>query len=149
MSNDNQQKSAEKSLQNLNIASSDAKEAHNDFQAEIDKVWIQVDKQINEMTKKPHAEKSTDNIYKTIRVFISSTFTDFYSEREILVKRALAQLREWCAIRNLGLIECDLRWGVTSDSTSDQTILTCLNEIDRCYEENDGQPFLVGLLSEK
>ncbi len=66
-----------------------------------------------------------------------------------MVKQALAELREWCSKRNLGLIECDLRWGVTKDSTSDQTILTCLNEIDRCYEENDGQPFFVGLLSEK
>ena len=41
-----------------------------------------------------------------------------------------------------------MRWGVTKDSTSDQTILTCLNEIDRCFEEN-GQPFFVGLLGEK
>ncbi len=41
--------------------------------------------------------------------------------------------------RNLDLIECDLRWGVPIDSTSNETILTCLNEIDRCYEENDGE----------
>ena len=122
-----------------------------DFQA-IDSVWNTVDKQIIEhelKAKSKEKKKTNSNTYKVIRVFISSTFTDFYSEREILVKNALAELREWCANRNLGLIECDLRWGVTSDSTTDQTILTCLNEIDRCHEENDGQPFFVGLLSEK
>ncbi len=120
-----------------------------DYQADIENVWKSVDKQISEKSANISIQNDTSNTYKTIRVFISSTFTDFYSEREILIKQALPQLREWCAIRNLGLIECDLRWGVTSDSTSDQTILTCLNEIDRCYQENDGQPFLVGLLGEK
>ena len=63
--------------------------------------------------------------------------------------KVFPELREWCLDRNLDLIECDLRWGVRKDSPSDQTILTCLNELDRCYEENDGQPFLVGLLGEK
>lgn len=59
------------------------------------------------------------------------------------------ELREWCFKRNLDLIECDLRWGVPVDSTSEDTILTCLTELDRCFEENDGQPFFIGMLSEK
>lgn len=49
----------------------------------------------------------------------------------------------------MDLVECDLRWGVPSDSTSDQTIATCLSEIDRCLEDNDGQPFFIGILGEK
>ena len=59
------------------------------------------------------------------------------------------ELKEWCANRNLDLVECDLRWGVPSDSTSDDTILTCLGELDRCYEENGENPFFIGMLSEK
>lgn len=47
------------------------------------------------------------------------------------------------------MVECDLRWGVPKDSTSDDTILTCMQEIDNCYKENNGQPFFIGLLGEK
>lgn len=82
-------------------------------------------------------------------MFVSSTFTDYFNEREVLVKQVFPELREWCSERNMDLIECDLRWGVPSDSTSDQTILTCLSELDRCHKENDGQPFFIGMLSEK
>lgn len=49
----------------------------------------------------------------------------------------------------MDLVECDLRWGVPADSTSDNTITTCLSELDRCLYENDGQPFFIGMLSEK
>ena len=58
-------------------------------------------------------------------------------------------MREWCIKRNLDLIECDLRWGVPADTTSDNTIWTCLRELNRCYEDNEGQPFFIGLLGEK
>lgn len=34
------------------------------------------------------------------------------------------------------------------DTPSENTILTCLHELDRCYREN-GQPFFIGLLGEK
>lgn len=48
--------------------------------------------------------------WKTIRIFVSSTFKDFHSEREALVKRVFPDLRNWCESRRLQLIECDLRW---------------------------------------
>lgn len=34
------------------------------------------------------------------------------------------------------------------DTPSENTILTCLHELDRCYEENS-EPFFIGLLGEK
>jgi nephrocystin-3 len=37
---------------------------------------------------------------------------------------------------------------VPKDSTTEQTILTCLEELDRCFEDN-GQPFFIGLISDK
>jgi len=64
-------------------------------------------------------------------------------------KKVFPELREWCFARNMDLIECDLRWGVPSDSTTDQTITTCLSELDRCHEDNNDQPFFIGMLSEK
>jgi len=48
--------------------------------------------------------------WKTIRIFVSSTFKDFHPEREMLVKKVFPDLRNWCESRRLQLIECDLRW---------------------------------------
>jgi hypothetical protein len=117
-------------------------------------MWKEIDEQINDpnsvylLNKKKNASMSDKRKFRPIRVFVSSTFTDFFSEREILVKQFFPELREWCLKRNLDLIECDLRWGVPADTTSDNTILTCMREIDRCYKEND-EPFFIGLLGEK
>ncbi|XP_077984629.1 telomerase protein component 1-like [Glandiceps talaboti] len=86
--------------------------------------------------------------WKTIRLFVSSTFSDMHAEREHLVKRVFPKLREWCEPRKLRLVECDLRWGIPKDSTTEATIQTCLSEIDRCKEENQ-YPYFVNLLSER
>ncbi|XP_077984631.1 TPR repeat-containing protein DDB_G0287407-like [Glandiceps talaboti] len=86
--------------------------------------------------------------WKTIRLFVSSTFSDMHAEREHLVKRVFPKLREWCEPRKLRLVECDLRWGIPKDSTTKATIQTCLSEIDRCKEENQ-YPYFINLLSER
>ncbi|KAH3763845.1 telomerase protein component 1 [Pelomyxa schiedti] len=83
--------------------------------------------------------------WKTVRVFVSSTFADMHSERECLVKRVFPVLRKWCSERRLHLVECDLRWGVPKDSASGDTLRVCLGELDRCISEN-GHPFFVSLL---
>ncbi|XP_074659003.1 TPR repeat-containing protein DDB_G0287407-like [Tubulanus polymorphus] len=86
--------------------------------------------------------------WKTVRLFVSSTFRDMQNERELLVKRVFPQLRAWCEKRKLRLIECDLRWGIPKNADSRQVLGTCLAEIDRCGKEN-GQPYFLGLLSER
>ena len=43
-------------------------------------------------------------------------------------------------------MECDLRWGVPKDSNTRTTICTCMEELDRCHEENNGQPFFINML---
>ena len=58
-------------------------------------------------------------------------------------------LREWCEERQLHLVECDLRWGVPKDSTTRATLIACMEEIDRCCYENDGQPFFLNMLGER
>ena len=100
-------------------------------------------------TKKQRQMSMHERNSKAIRIFVSSTFTDFFSEREVLVKQVFPELREWCYNRQLDIIECDLRWGVPIESTSNETILTCMSELDRCYEDNDCQPFFIGMLGEK
>ncbi|KAK3703596.1 hypothetical protein QZH41_019138, partial [Actinostola sp. cb2023] len=59
------------------------------------------------------------------------------------------ELREWCEERHVQLIECDLRWGVPKDTTTEMTIKTCLGEIDRCKEECHGVPFFLNMLGER
>ena len=58
-------------------------------------------------------------------------------------------LRDWCEEHYLHLIECDLRWGIPKDSTSADTISTCLDELDQCHIENNNQPFFISMLGEK
>ena len=63
--------------------------------------------------------------------------------------KVVPALREWCEERLIHLIECDLRWGVPKDSTTEATIRTCLGEINHCSEETDGEPFFLNMLGER
>jgi nephrocystin-3 len=80
--------------------------------------------------------------WKTVRIFVSSTFKDFHQEREVLIKQVFADLRAWCEQRRIHLIDCDLRWGVPKETTSELVLRTCMEEIDRCYENNRAPYFL-------
>ena len=53
--------------------------------------------------------------WKTILVFISSTFRDMQAERDHLVRFVFPKLREELLLRRIHLVDVDLRWGVTSD----------------------------------
>lgn len=67
-------------------------------------------------------------------IFISSTFSDFHSERDVLNNKILPKLNE--KLRPLGYEVCfiDLRWGI-NDNNDEQTqnylhiINTCINEV--------------------
>jgi hypothetical protein len=43
--------------------------------------------------------------WKTVRLFVSSTFKDMTNERDYLVKKVFPQLRQWCEERKLRLIK--------------------------------------------
>ncbi len=82
-------------------------------------------------------------IWRTVRIFISSTFRDMYAERDYLVRFVFPELRERCAQRQLHLVDIDLRWGVTEEEAKQRKALQiCLDEIDRC------RPFFIGILGE-
>jgi len=81
--------------------------------------------------------------WRTVRVFISSTFRDMQAERDWLVKVVFPELRERMALRNLHLVDVDLRWGVTEEEAEQGKVLEIiLNEIDH------SRPFFIALLGE-
>ncbi len=83
-------------------------------------------------------------LWKTVRVFISSTFRDMHAERDHLVKVVFPRLREWCELRHLHLVDIDLRWGVTREEAENgKAIEICLKEID------ESRPFFLCLLGER
>lgn len=83
-------------------------------------------------------------LWKTVRIFISSTFRDMHAERDLLVHDVFLELKERCAKRRLHLIDVDLRWGVTEEEEKQGKVLEiCLDEIERC------RPFFIGLLGER
>jgi WD40 repeat protein len=82
--------------------------------------------------------------WKTVRIFISSTFRDMHAERDHLVKVVFPSLRERLLPYRLYLVDIDLRWGVTPEQAeNDQVLDLCLDEIDR------SRPFFIGLLGER
>jgi len=56
--------------------------------------------------------------WKTVRVFISSTFRDMHAEGYYLVKLVFPDLQEWCENRKLLLVDIDLHWGVTEEDAT-------------------------------
>ena len=82
--------------------------------------------------------------WQTVRVFISSTFSDMHSERDHLVKRVFPELRERLLRYRIHLVDIDLRWGITeAEAKSDRVLDLCLQQIDEC------RPFFVGILGER
>ena len=81
--------------------------------------------------------------WRTVRVFISSTFRDMHGERDLLTRFVFPELRSRCLRRNICLYEVDLRWGVTeSDARSHKAIEICLQEISRCQ-------YFIGLIGQR
>ncbi|ESO89196.1 hypothetical protein LOTGIDRAFT_154286 [Lottia gigantea] len=118
------------------------------------KCWNVIDSQCYNDTKNEKKEKKKlkpvkAGGWRTVRIFVSSTFTDFYNEREILVKQVFPELREWCESRRIQLIDCDLRWGVPKDTTTGETIAICLEELDLCHETNEGEPFFLNMTCDR
>jgi nephrocystin-3 len=82
--------------------------------------------------------------WRTVRVFISSTFRDMHAERDWLVKVAFPELRERMAKHNLYLVDIDLRWGITEEEAEQGKVLeVCLDEVEHC------RPFFIGILGER
>jgi len=85
-----------------------------------------------------------EQTWRTVRVFISSTFKDMQAERDWLVRMVFPELKERCAARHLYLLDVDLRWGVTEEEAKQGKVLDIiLSEIDR------SRPFFIAILGER
>ena len=72
---------------------------------------------------------------KTIRVFVSSTFSDLKAERNALQAYVFPRLRELCEQHGARFQPIDLRWGVSDEASLDQQAMNiCLGEIERCRQ---------------
>jgi len=75
-------------------------------------------------------------IWKTVRVFISSTFHDMpfdlaqgrHAKRDHLVRFVFPRLREQLLPRRIHLVDVDLRWGVTSEQDASEVCREIINE---------------------
>jgi len=85
---------------------------------------------------KGQARKREIGTWIEIRLFISSTFIDTHSERDVLIQRIIPSINRKLAPKFIRVIPVDLRWGVLSSETSTCQDLqkTCLNQIDKCRE---------------
>lgn len=67
--------------------------------------------------------------WKTVRVFISSTFKDMQAERDHLVRFVFPLLRQELLKRRIHFVDVDLRWGVTSEQDA---LEVCREIVDEC-----------------
>ncbi len=66
--------------------------------------------------------------WRTIRVFISSTFRDMHAKRDHLVKVVFPALRERLEKYRFHLVDIDLRWGITEKQAQHDRVLDlCLH----------------------
>lgn len=68
--------------------------------------------------------------WRTLRIFMSSTFRDMQAERDWLVRFVFPRLREQLIPRRIHLVDVDLRWGVTSEQDA---LEVCREIIDECH----------------
>lgn len=80
---------------------------------------------------------------KTVRVFVSSTFSDMHAERDYLNRFVFPELRSRCINRGVEFVGIDLRWGIPEEEAEQRGILEiCLDEIKRCN-------FFISLLGDR
>ena len=82
------------------------------------------------------------------KIFISSTFKDMQSERDILHEKVLPIINE--KLKELGetAIGVDLRWGISTDKMSEEEAE--LKAFSVCFDEiDDSRPYFIAFLGER
>ncbi len=81
---------------------------------------------------------------RTIRLFVSSTFSDLKAERDLLQREVFPNLQRLCLSKGLRFQAIDLRWGVPEEAGKDnRTMRICQQELKRCQEGPIKPNFLV------
>ena len=85
----------------------------------------------------------------TVRLFVSSTFSDFQAERAALQTSVFPQLRALCESHGITFQAIDLRWGVSAEHVRRHlTMDICLDEVRRCLQESP-KPNFLGMLGDR
>lgn len=80
----------------------------------------------------------------TFRVFVSSTFSDLVTERNVLQEQVFPRLREYYQQHGGRFQAIDLRWGVSEEATLDQqTMNICPEQLRRCQRITPRPDFIV------
>ncbi|CAF1376711.1 unnamed protein product, partial [Adineta steineri] len=76
-----------------------------------------------------------DRKFNSVRLFVSSTFTDTTDERNGLINHVYPRLREYCLNKyKIQFQYSDMRWGIQSTaSNTHATVDMCLQELDISY----------------
>uniref|UniRef100_A0A2K6SDJ7 Telomerase protein component 1 n=1 Tax=Saimiri boliviensis boliviensis TaxID=39432 RepID=A0A2K6SDJ7_SAIBB len=94
------------------------------------KTGIQSLRPLEEDTPSPLAPVSQQG-WRSIRLFISSTFRDMHGERDLLLRSVLPALQARAAPHHISLQGIDLRWGVTEEETRrNRQLEVCLGEVE-------------------
>ncbi len=83
----------------------------------------------------------------SLRIFVSSTFADMHSERNLLQEIIFPAIRRRCNVsgRRVQLIDIDMRWGITqSEITADP-----MAAATRCLDEVLKADYLIGFVGER
>ena len=90
-------------------------------------------------------DKSTmPTLRRTIRLFVSSIFSDMKAERDVLQNDVFPKLRQLCLENGLRFQAIDLRWGVPEEAGQDnRTMRICQRELKRCQEGRPKPNFLI------
>ncbi|KAG8140725.1 hypothetical protein E2320_003411, partial [Naja naja] len=63
------------------------------------------------------AQQEPGAVWRSVRIFISSTFRDMHGERDLLIRSVFPELRARAARFCLAIQEIDLRWGITEQES--------------------------------
>ena len=81
---------------------------------------------------------------RTLRVFVSSPFSDLKAERDHLQEHIYPRLRDLCAQHGCRFQAIDRRWGVSEEAALDQqTMNICLEELRHCQHTSPRPNFIV------
>ena len=81
-----------------------------------------------------------------IRLFISSTFSDMGTERDVIHQDIYPVLREYGLSKGVPIDICDLRWGVDPEENDDklkQIMDVCFREVENC------EPYIVSMIGSR
>lgn len=83
-------------------------------------------------------------LLKAFRLFVSSTFSDFAAERDVLQREVFPALDAYCTAIGYQFYPIDLRWGVNEEAQLDQrTAEICLNEVRASKQDYPPPNFLI------